>query len=125
MCPHLPSFLTTASLKNTIPTEWKCAVIAPLFKKGDKLDLNNYRGISAIPPIAKLFEKSIAKHITAYFENNDLFFEGQHGFRKGLSFESALHEVLSTLNKNQSKRLINLLYFIDFRKAFDTVDADL
>jgi hypothetical protein len=63
--------------------------------------------------------------ISDYFENNDIFYSGQHGFRKDMSSESALHDILSKLNENQNKRLVYLLLFIDFRKAFDTVDADL
>ena len=68
------------------------------------------------------FEKLIAEQISDYFENNAILFSGQPGFRKGMSCESALHEIL---NENQNKRLVNLLLFIDVRKAFDMVDADL
>ena len=126
LIPILTELFNDIIASNIIPAEWKSAVVTPLFKnKGDKLDMNNYRGISIIPPVAKIFEKIISKQITDYFENNMLFFEGQHGFRSGHSCESALHEVISTLNENQNKRLINLLLFIDFRKAFDTVDAEL
>ena len=50
-------------------------------------------------------------------------FEGQHGFRNGHSCETALHELISELNKNKNKTLISLLLFIDFRKAFDLVDS--
>jgi hypothetical protein len=46
----------------TIPTEWKTAVVTPLYKnKGDRLDPNNYRGISVLPPIAKVFAKTTCK----------------------------------------------------------------
>ena len=68
------------------------------------------------------FEKLIAEQISDYFENNAILFSGQPGFRKGMSCESALHEIL---NENQNKRLVNLLLFIDVRKAFDMVDADI
>ena len=64
--------------------------------------------------------------ISSFFEKNNILFEGQHGFRHGRSCEFALHEIISKLNYNQNKRLVNLLLlFIDFKKAFDTVDADL
>ena len=82
-----------------IPCEWKFAEITPLYKnKGVKTDLNNYRGISVLPPISKVFEKLLAKQITQYFNENKLFFEGQHGFRAGHSCETALHELISELN---------------------------
>ena len=59
-----------------------------------------------------------------YFNINHLFFEGQHGFRESHSCETALHELITRVNNNRDKRLITLLLFIDFRKAFDLVSAD-
>ena len=63
--------------------------------------------------------------ISYVFEKNKILFEGQHGFKHGRSCETALHEIISKLNDNQNKRLVNLLLFIYFKKGFDTVDADL
>jgi hypothetical protein len=108
-----------------VPRDWKFAILTVLFKKGDRLDMNNYRGISVLPVLAKLFEKLLAEQITSYFIANNLFYSGQHGFRKGHSCETALHELLSELNVARDLKKIVLLLFIDFRKAFDTVDADL
>ena len=54
-----------------------------------------------------------------------LFTEHQHGFRKGHSCESALHELISDINLARDKKLTTMLLFIDFRKAFDTVDSNL
>jgi hypothetical protein len=56
---------------------------------------------------------------------NNLFFNGQHGFRAFHSCESALHELISFLNETKNKKLIALLLFIDFKKAFDLVDSNL
>ena len=113
-------------ITNSIPSEFKCAIVTPLYKgKGSKREINNYRGISVLPPLAKLFEKVLASQIFDYFESNKLFYAGQHGFRKGFSCETALHELLSEINNNLDKRLINMLLFIDYRKAFDLVDVNL
>jgi hypothetical protein len=54
-----------------------------------------------------------------------LFTPHQHGFRKNHSCESALHELISDINKARNKKLITMLLFIDFKKAFDTVDSSL
>ena len=75
--------------------------------------------------MSKIFEKLLARQISYYFESNNLMNEGQHGFRKGHSCETALHELISDINKARDKKLISLLLFIDFRKAFDTVDSNL
>lgn len=109
-----------------LPNEWKCGIVIPLYKnKGDNMDLNNYRGISILPPKAKVFERIIAKQITNYFITNELFYKGQHGFRKNHSCETAVHELMTDCYKNLEKKLTTLLLFIDFRKAFDLVDREL
>ena len=73
--------------------------------------------------MAKIFEKILATQIIIFLNINKILFNGQHGFRAGHSCETALHELLTDLNKVKDKRLIALLLFIDFRKAFDLVDS--
>ena len=87
--------------------------------------MNNYRGISILPPIAKIFERLLAEQMRLYFEINNLFFHGQHGFRTNHSCESALHELISKCFDNKDKKLINCLLFVDFKKAFDMIDRRL
>lgn len=109
-----------------IPEDWKTAVVTPLFKnKGLTDDMNNYRGISVLPPFAKLFEKLLHKQISNYLNVNKILSNDQHGFRSNHGCESALHEIISQMNSIKSKRLIGLFLFIDFKKAFDTVDQKL
>ena len=88
-------------------------------------DLNNYRGISVLSPLAKIFEKLLAAQINDYFENNNLIYKGQHPFRLGHSCESALQELISDKNVDRDAKLSSLLLFIDFKKAFDTVNSNL
>jgi hypothetical protein len=87
--------------------------------------LNNYRGISILPLLNKVFEKILASQIKNYFEINKLFYAGQHGFSCNHSCETALHEIITTCQNNRDKALINLLVFIDFKKPFDMVDPKL
>ena len=110
-----------------IPLDWKSAIVTPLYKNksADISDTNNYRGISVLPPIAKVFEKILASQIVDYLNYNQILFSGQHGFRNGHSCETALHEVISDMFLSLNKRLIGLYLFIDFRKAFDLVDSNL
>jgi hypothetical protein len=93
--PILVHLFNSCISLNKIPDAFKHAECIPLHKNGSMVDVNNYRGISILPPITKLFEKLIAQQIRSYFENNKLFFVGQHGFRKHFSCELALHELLS------------------------------
>ena len=122
--PILLDFFNYCLYISHIPNDWKYAIVTPLYKKkGLPTIINNYRGISILPPIAKIFEKLIASQISDYFEKNSLFFKAQHGFRNGFSCETALHEFISDQNKVLDKKMISLILYIDFRKAFDLVNS--
>ena len=95
LCPEIliPLFtdIINCSIRTEkLPVEWKTAVCTPLFKKGDKLEVSNWRSISILPPLAKVAEKIFACQITTYLDTNKILFAGQHGFRKGHSCETAL-----------------------------------
>ena len=126
--PSISKFLTNFFNKcfetGTIPDELKIAVVTPLFKnKGSINDINNFRGISVLPPISKILEKLIYNQISSYFEKNNLIVDNQHGFRNGRSCETALHSIISSMYQILSERSIGMYIFIDFKKAFDTVDS--
>jgi hypothetical protein len=109
-----------------LPSEWKFAIVNPLYKgKGDLTDLNSFRGISELPTIAKLFEKIIHRQILIYFNLNNLYPKSQHGFRTGFSRATAFHDLISAFKLSNQKKQINLALFVDFRKAFDYVYSDL
>ena len=113
-------------LNKTIPNEWKAAVVTPLFKrKGNSDEVNNYRGISVISPIAKIFEKVLSSQIIDYINEQNILTTDQHGFRTNHSCETALHELITDLNLARNNKLSTLLLFIDFRKAFDLVESPL
>ena len=60
------------------PDKLKVAKVIPLFKKGDPTLLTNYRPISLLPSLSKIFEKVIYQQLYAFFENSNLFFKGQY-----------------------------------------------
>ncbi len=59
----------------------------------------------------------MAKRKEAYFESSNLLFHGQHGFGSHHSCESALHEIVTECLSNMDKKLVNLILFMDFKKA--------
>ena len=107
------------------PDKLKIAKVIPLFKKGDKSIFSNYRPISLLPSISKLFEKVIYQQLYKYFEDSNLFYESHYGFRKGHSTELASLELVNRLLYKMDKGEVPLAIFIDLSKAFDTLDHDI
>ena len=105
-----------------VPTEWKLARVTPIFKKGARQDVNNYRPISIIPAVAKIFERIIYNQLYEYLNVNDLLANCQSGFRSIHSTLTSLLEATNSWSVNIDNGFINGVVFIDLKKAFDTID---
>ena len=104
------------------PQEWKCAKVIPLFKEGNHSDLNNYRPISIVPIVAKVFERIIYDQVYGYLTENNLISSQQSGFSSLHSTVTALLEATNDWAFNIDKGSVNAVVFLDLKKAFDTVD---
>jgi len=76
--------------QSIFPDNLKIAVIKPIFKAGDRKNLNNYRPISLLSNFAKIFEKIIKIRLISFLEKNKLLSKNQYGFRPGIGTEDAL-----------------------------------
>ncbi|MCP4924172.1 MAG: hypothetical protein GY915_09145, partial [bacterium] len=85
-------------------------------------NLDNYRPISVLPVFSKILERVVHYQLYAYFENEKLLSPYQFGFRKNRSTSSAVVHLTDTIRKNMDAGRLTGALFIDFRKAFDTVD---
>ena len=81
-------------LNDTVPDEMKVSKIKPLFKKGDVTLLNNYRPISLLPCVSKIFERVLFNQLYDYFHRNDLLTLHQYGFCKNYSIEFAAMKLI-------------------------------
>ena len=105
------------------PEDWKCAsLVAALFKAGDRNDVNNYRPISVISIVAKVFERIVYNQLYAYLEEHSIICKCQSGFRSTHSTVTALLEATDTWAYNIDRGKINAVVFLDLKKAFDIVD---
>ena len=111
---------------NFMPLEWKIAHLSPDYKgKGSKSDINNYRPLSVLSPIAKIYEQLLAARITNYLESNNLLHSAQFGFRKGLSCELALNTLIQKIRDKLDLKEYGIAIFLDLSKAFDTINHKL
>ena len=110
------------------PDALKVAKVKPLFKKGDNCCLNNYRPISLLPTISKIFERVMYTQLYYYFNVNNLLSEQQYGFRSQHSTELASVKLVDFILKemdNIRDIKIPASIFLDLSKAFDTLNFDI
>ena len=109
--------------KQSIPYEWKCHSITPIFKSGDKSQVKNYRPISLLCVISKVLEHLIFNKISKFIITNNILYHHQFGFRQQHSTTQQLlvflNDVLSALNDPNCSQC-DIIY-LDFKKAFDSV----
>jgi len=103
----------------------KYATIRPLFKKGNKDDIHNYRPISILTSFSKIFEKVMHTRLLKHLSNHNILVQEHYGFRTNLKTDDATfhltNEILNALNSNSSVGAI----FCDHEKAFDCVNHNI
>jgi len=107
------------------PDKLKIAKVVPLYKKDDEKIFSNYRPISLLPAISKIFEKIIYNQLYDYFQNFKLFYRSQYGFRNGHSTEAASLELIDRILTEMDNGKIPICIFLDLSKAFDTLDHNI
>lgn len=107
----------------SVPNIWKSAFITPVFKKGSRLDVANYRPISKLCIVAKVLERIVYEQLYSALEHS--FSSAQHGFLKGRSVVSNLVILNETLTAAMdSGHQVDVVY-TDYSKAFDRIRPDL
>ena len=125
-----PSLVYTCIINKSIgtgsfPNISKEAKIKPLFKSGDKDDINNYRPISILPTISKLIEKWVNINFSLFLNNFNLLHKSQSGFHAKHSTEFAMILMVdSWLKALNAGKLVGCV-MVDFRKSFYLVDHQI
>ena len=110
--------------KECAPSYWREGLIVSLFKKGDREDPGNYRGITLLNVVGKLYSRVINNRLLKHIELNHMLHEGQGGFR----FKRSCIDNIFSLNELIQGRLkegkSTYAFFLDVKKAYDTVWRD-
>ena len=104
---------------------WKKAQVTPIPKDGNPLDVNNYRPISLLPIPSKIIEHLIHSQVDQYLDNIDFYTHSQGGFRREHSTTATTSEFLDDIYTNINKQIVTRATFVDFRKAFDSINHKL
>ena len=125
ICKPLTQILSLSIKSNSYGDLLKRAKLSPIFKRGSKTDINNYRPISVLPIINSVFERHVRNCMTEYLETNKLLCRNQSGLRKSHPCQTALTKIvdnwLHALNDGDTVGAV----FLDLSKAFDLVNHKL
>ena len=122
IAPYLSNIFNNCYNNETYPSVLKHAKVTPIHKSGRKDIASNYRPISILSAISKIFEKLLYSRLEKFFSLNNVITKQQFGFRPGFSTEMALTDLINTLQKNQDEGYHTCCIFLDLSKAFDTVN---
>ena len=110
----------------TYPDKLKEASVIPVFKnKGSPFEVENYRPISLLSNVDKIFQKLMHKRLIKFLESSKILNPTQFGFRSKHSTELALCHCVEKISKAIDSRKFGCGIFIDLQKAFDTVDHNI
>ena len=133
MIKHIKESITTPLVNicnrsfetGIFPSELKIANVVPIYKSGDEMVFSNYRPVSVLPVFSKLLERLVYNRLISHINENKLLYEYQFGFQKGKSTYLAIMMLVdkSTEALDQGECVVGV--FLDFSKAFDTVDHNI
>ena len=112
-------------INGVVPNELKVAKVVPIYKSGDRRLIDNYRPVSVLPCFSKILEKLMYNRISNFIHKHNLLNEYQFGFRQKRSTNQALIVLLDKITAALDNGDIVLGVFLDFSKAFDTVDHQI
>ena len=112
-------------VEGVFPDEMKITNVIPLFKCDDQEMFNNYRPVSLLCSLSKVFEKIMYNRLIDFLDKHSLLFSFQFGFMKFHSTYMAIMMMADKLTNYLDNGDFIFGVFLDFSKAFDTVDHDI
>jgi sarcosine oxidase/L-pipecolate oxidase len=104
------------------PSNWKLGVVVPIFKnKGNKSSTDNYRPVTLLNCVSKVFERLVYDVMLQYFLRNDLLYEFQSGFIPGHDTQKQLLSIVHMIQCNSENRMVTRGVLLDIAGAFDVV----
>ena len=119
---HIFNYIITTC---SFPESWKTAIITPIPKVTSPSDISDFRPISMLPYLSKVFELLLCNNIKEYLNEFKLLDQFQSGFRRHHSTSTALTKVYFDLLESMNRSHISVLALLDFSKAFDCINHTL
>ncbi|CAD6208683.1 GSCOCG00010656001-RA-CDS, partial [Cotesia congregata] len=108
-----------------VPNCLKISVITPIPKIKNSHNIEHFRPINTLPILEQILEQLVKTQLDKYIEDNNILDQGQSGFRKYFSCQSALQDLLTEWRKYLDDGFWIGVLFIDFARAFETIDRSV
>ena len=119
--PSLTKLLNLSLSTSKFPDMWKLANVIPLYKKGERSEINNYRPVSLLSCVSKIMERAVFKYLYNYIKDHNFILPHQSGFQSGDSTTNQLAYLYHTFSEALDKKKDVRIIFCDISKAFDRV----
>ena len=121
----LVHIINLSLLQGVFPNELKIARVVPLYKSGDSRLISNYRPVSILTNFSKLFEKVMYSRLLDFLNKYNILHDSQFGFRKNHNTISAIIVLIEKILNGFNNNDCTLGIFIDYKKAFDTINHQI
>ena len=125
ICLPLTKIINASFTQGIFPYSLKLAKITPVHKRGDVKLCTNYRPISSLPFLSKIYERLMANRIISFFNSFSLFSSKQFGFLENRSTADAIHDFLESCYDALDNTNFNISILVDLKAAFDTVNHNI
>ena len=125
ICDPLKIIFNESLKVGIFPDICKTGRVTLIFKSGRQSDLNNYRPISVLSAVSRIFEKVARDQLFEFLTANNLLSKNQFAYRKLHSTITSLLNVTDSWYSNVDRKNVNISLFLDLKKAFDTIDHDI
>ena len=123
--PPITAIINKSLKEGVFPSKLKLAHGNPHFQKSDKTKCPNYRPISLLSNISKIFERIMYNRIETFLNANSILYKHQYGFRKKYSTDHAILSIVEQIKTNLDNKTFSCGVFVDLEKAFDTVNHNI
>lgn len=125
IAPYLEYIINRSFREGCFPRHLQIAKVIPIFKKGTPTACSNYRPISILPSLSKIFEKLVVERLMDYLTKFSLLTPYQYGFRPNYSTDLAIQQLCNSIYSAMDNKCYHISVFCDLSKAFDTLSHSI